>query len=110
MIDTVINCTGTHPGFLQGLCSKRWVEIARRTIDLNLRPAFHLYRAFFDAFRTGGGGHFVHLSSVALNDHDPSEAGYCASKAALASLTKCAATAVCPPPRNTYETVAAWLK
>ena len=81
-VDAIINCTGTHPGFDHPAID----ENIMYTINQNIIPALHLYGAFLDKFRKIGKGHFVHISSGALDFFDPSEAGYCASKAALEAL------------------------
>lgn len=80
----VVNCTGTHPGIQQ--FGEDWGENVKKTVDQNLIPALYLYKAFLPEFRRANGGLFIHLSSGALDFYDPSEAGYCASKAALEAL------------------------
>ena len=84
--DIVINCTGTHPGFRYGGGE---LEIVKQTLNSNTRPAANLHQAYFEAFKERGYGHFIHLSSIALNSHGINEAAYCASKAALESMVTC---------------------
>lgn len=88
-IDAVINCTGTHPGIKTFSQHQDFAGETLETIKQNVLPALNLYQVFLSAFRQKGKGHFVHISSGALDFHDPSESGYCASKAALESLVRC---------------------
>lgn len=83
-MEAIINCTGTHPGGQE--VNESWEYRVRNIIDQNVRPALHLYRAFLPAFRERKKGHFVHVSSAALDFFDESESGYCASKAALEAV------------------------
>jgi NAD(P)-dependent dehydrogenase (short-subunit alcohol dehydrogenase family) len=83
--DAVINCTGTHPGLQRFRQASEVEEIVAE----NLGPALQLYEAFLSKFRAAGRGHFVHISSAALDFHEPVETGYCTSKAALESLVLC---------------------
>lgn len=83
--DAVVNCTGTHPGFNRLGIDRQIIN----TINKNIIPALYLYEIFLEKFREQKKGHFIHISSAALNSHDKSEAGYCASKAALESIILC---------------------
>ena len=84
-IEAVINCTGTHPG-MKKIGDGWWIGNIFDIVNLNLRPALHLYQAFLNEFRRKNKGHFIHISSSALDFFDESESGYCASKAALEAI------------------------
>ncbi|UCD04171.1 MAG: SDR family oxidoreductase [Candidatus Woesearchaeota archaeon] len=85
-IDAVINCTGIHPGTQE--FNNTWQADVKFTINQNLDPALELYHTFLPVFRERKKGHFVHISSAALDFFDASESGYCASKAALEAVVK----------------------
>jgi len=88
-MEIIINCTGTHPGIKTFSQHQDFTEETLETIKQNVLPALNLYQVFLSPFRQKGKGHFVHISSGALDFHDHSESGYCASKAALESLVRC---------------------
>ncbi len=85
-VGAVINCTGTHPGMKTFSQQEKFAGETMEIIQQNVLPATHLYQAFLSAFRERKQGHFVHISSGALDFYDPSEAGYCASKSALEAV------------------------
>jgi len=86
-IDTVINCTGTHPG-LGSVLSISDTGI-QSIVNQNILPAMELYRAILPQMREAQKGHFIHVSSGALDFYDGSELHYCVSKAALEALVLC---------------------
>jgi len=65
----------------------------------NVRGAFACVRAFNELLTTGDGGVVVNLSSVAAQIHFGSNIAYCASKAAIESLTMTLARALAPKVR-----------
>jgi NAD(P)-dependent dehydrogenase (short-subunit alcohol dehydrogenase family) len=62
-----------------------------RVLDTNLIGAFRSVRAEARAMRTGGGGSIVNISSIAATHTHRWMTAYCASKAGLNMLTRCAA-------------------
>jgi len=86
-IDAVINCTGTHPGIQE--ISENLTDEVIEIIGKNVKPAVNIYQAFLPVFMKRKSGHFIHVSSAALDFFEGSEAGYCASKSALESIILC---------------------
>ncbi|WP_280443355.1 SDR family NAD(P)-dependent oxidoreductase, partial [Nocardia brasiliensis] len=60
-------------------------------LDLNLRAAFHLIRAFGKGMVARGGGSIVGMSSIRAVTVEPGQAVYAATKAALVQLIRGAA-------------------
>ncbi|MFF3223430.1 SDR family NAD(P)-dependent oxidoreductase [Nocardia suismassiliense] len=60
-------------------------------LDLNLRAAFHMIRAFGKGMVARGGGSIVGMSSIRALTVEPGQAVYAASKAALVQLIRGAA-------------------
>ncbi len=81
--DTVINCTGTHIGFSD---VKDWGYSVVNSFTENVVPAIALYETFLPEIRKKKQGHFIHISSAALDFPSENEAAYQSSKAALESL------------------------
>ncbi len=70
-----------------------WID---RIFQTNWRGAFASVRAFKDLLQAGDGGLVVNLSSVAAVTGIGSNVAYCASKAALDSMTRSLARALAP--------------
>ncbi|MGB7241449.1 MAG: SDR family oxidoreductase [Sulfitobacter sp.] len=86
-LDVLINNAGViEPiSHLSAADPDAWGQV----IDINLKGVFNGMHAALDAMKTGGGGSILTISSGAA--HGPIEAWshYCASKAAVAMLTRC---------------------
>ena len=59
-----------------------------RMLDLNLRSAFHIFRAVIPVMRESGSGRIVAIGSRAAVEPQPSIGAYSASKSALVSLVR----------------------
>ncbi len=77
---------------LEAVSDEDWNTI----FDTNLRGTFYAIRAAVDPLRAGGGGAIVNLSSIAGIYSIGSSVPYCASKAAINSLTVSLARALAP--------------
>ncbi len=86
-LDVLINNAGViEPiSHLASADPEEWGNV----IDINLKGVFHGMRAAMPVMQTAGGGSILTISSGAA--HGPVEAWshYCASKAAVAMLTRC---------------------
>ncbi len=71
-------------------------ELIDRIFRVNWRGAFAMVRAFAPLLRQGDGGLVVNVSSVAGQTGLGSNVAYCASKAALDSMTRSLARALAP--------------
>ena len=95
-LDLLINNAGvTTPvphGDLDGL-SDEWIDTILR---VNVRGAFACTRAFAPLLRASGAGLVVNISSVAGRTGQGSNVAYCASKAALDSITRSLGRALAP--------------
>jgi 3-oxoacyl-[acyl-carrier protein] reductase len=67
-----------------------------RIFQVNVRGAFAAVRAFRPLLEAGGGGVVVNISSIAGRTGEGSNVAYCASKAAMDSLTRSLARALAP--------------
>ena len=98
-IDLIVNNAGiTSPvphDDLDGL-SDDWID---RIFATNWRGAFATIRAFNSLLQEGDGGTVVNLSSVAGQTGVGSNVAYCASKAAMDSMTRSLARALAPKVR-----------
>lgn len=85
-LDTVVHVMGGWAG------GKKTGDIEDaefdQMLDINLRSAFHVFRAAIPALRESRGGSLIAIGSRAVNDPVPNMAAYAASKAALASLVE----------------------
>jgi len=70
-----------------------------RIFATNVRGAFATTRALLPALRRDGPGLVVHVSSIAARTGQGSNVAYCASKAALDSMTRSLARALAPDVR-----------
>ena len=98
-LDLLINNAGvTTPvphDDLDGL-SDDWIDTILR---VNVRGAFACVRAFAPLLRADGGGLVVNISSIAGRTGLGSNVAYCASKAALDSMTRSLGRALAPDVR-----------
>jgi 3-oxoacyl-[acyl-carrier protein] reductase len=60
-----------------------------KVIDINVKGVFHCARAVLPAMQAAGGGTIINLSSGAATGALEGWSHYCASKAAVLSLTRC---------------------
>jgi len=77
---------------LEGLTDE-WID---RIFQINWRGGFACIRAFKDLLMAGEGGVVVNISSVAAVTGVGSNVAYCASKAAVESMTRSLARALAP--------------
>lgn len=95
-VDLLVNNAGiTIPvdhDDLDGL-SDEWID---RIFQTNWRGSFACVRAFKDLLLEGDGGTIVNISSIAGTTGVGSNVAYCASKAALDSMTRSLARALAP--------------
>jgi NAD(P)-dependent dehydrogenase (short-subunit alcohol dehydrogenase family) len=84
-IDALIHVAG---GFSGGALHETTDEVWSRMMDLNLRAAFHIFRAVVPHMRRTGRGRIVAIGSRAGVDPAAGVAAYAASKAALLSLVR----------------------
>ncbi len=95
-LDLLVNNAGiTTPvphDDLDGL-SDEWID---RIFETNVRGAFACVRAFKALLQADGGGTVINMSSVAGQTGVGSNVAYCASKAAMDSMTRSLARALAP--------------
>jgi 3-oxoacyl-[acyl-carrier protein] reductase len=95
-LDLLVNNAGiTRPvphADLAGLDDALFDQI----MQTNVRGAFACVRAFQDLLMAGAGGTVINLSSIAGRTGVGSNVAYCASKAAMDSLTRSLARALAP--------------
>lgn len=95
-LDLLVNNAGiTQPvahDDLDGL-SDEWID---RIFQTNWRGAFACVRAFRPLLQAGDGGTVINISSVAAINGIGSNVAYCASKAAMDSMTRSLARALAP--------------
>ena len=95
-LDLLVNNAGiTRPvphADLDGL-EDEWID---RILQTNFRGAFACVRAFKELLMAGEGGTVVNISSVAAVTGIGSNVAYCASKAAMDSMTRSLARALAP--------------
>lgn len=96
LVDLLVNCAGvTTPvahDDLDGLTDE-WID---RIFRVNWRGAFAMVRALKHLLEMGEGGTVVNISSIAGVTGVGSNVAYCASKAALNSLTQTLGRALAP--------------
>lgn len=71
-------------------------ELIDRIFRINWRGAFASVRALKDLLQTGDGGLVVNISSIAARTGQGSNVAYCASKAAMDSMTRSLGRALAP--------------
>ena len=95
-MDLLVNCAGiTTPvdhDDLEGLTDE-WID---RIFQVNFRGAFAMVRALRLLLEKGDGGTVVNISSIAGVTGVGSNVAYCASKAALDSMTRSLGRALAP--------------
>jgi len=95
-LDLLVNNAGiTTPvphDQLDGL-SDEWID---RIFQTNVRGAFASVRAFKELLASGDGGLVINISSIAGRTGVGSNVAYCASKAAMDSMTRSLARALAP--------------
>jgi len=95
-VDLLVNCAGvTTPvahDDLDGLTDE-WID---RIFQVNWRGAFAMVRALKPLLEKGNGGTVINISSIAGVSGVGSNVAYCASKAALNSLTQTLGRALAP--------------
>jgi 3-oxoacyl-[acyl-carrier protein] reductase len=95
-IDVLVNNAGvTTPvahDDLDGLTDE-WID---RIFQINWRGSFACVRTFKDLLMTGDGGAIINISSIAGNTGVGSNVAYCASKAAIDSMTRSLGRALAP--------------
>ncbi len=84
----VVNNAGSAwTGSLTEMPLEQW----QRLLQLNLTSVFQVCQAVVPMLRAAGGGLIVNVSSHAARQAFPEWGAYCASKAALASFSRCLA-------------------
>ena len=84
-LDVLVNNAGA--GFV-GMVEETSIEEARALFETNYFGTVRMIRAALPIMRAQGSGLIINVSSVAGNIGVPYEAHYCASKLAIASLTR----------------------
>jgi NAD(P)-dependent dehydrogenase (short-subunit alcohol dehydrogenase family) len=87
-LDALVNCAGTArraPALEQGLADWDYM------IDLNLKGTVAACRAAAPHMRQAGGGRIVNITSIGAEFGLVNRAAYCATKGAVAQLTRCLA-------------------
>ncbi len=95
-VDLLVNNAGvTTPVAHDDLdsLSDEWID---RIFQINWRGSFACVRAFKDLLQAGDGGTIVNISSIAGTTGVGSNVAYCASKAAIDSMTRSLARALAP--------------
>ena len=86
--DVVINNAGAaYTGSLVEMTVERWQWL----MQLNVTSVLQVCRVVVPLMRAAGGGRIINVSSHAARHAFPSWGGYCVSKAALASFSRCLA-------------------
>ena len=83
----VNNAGAAWTGTLAEMPVDRWQWL----FQLNLTSVFQICQAVLPGLRQRGGGHIINVSSHAARNAFPDWGAYCASKAALASFSRCLA-------------------
>lgn len=83
----VNNAGGAWTGNLSEMPLEQWQWL----LQLNLTSVFQVCQAVVPVLRAGGGGQILNVSSHAAHKAFPGWGAYCASKAALASFSRCLA-------------------
>ncbi|MER8396218.1 SDR family oxidoreductase [Mesorhizobium sp. M1340] len=85
-LDALVNNAGIiRRGTILDTSDEDW----ERTFDINLKAVFYTCRRAIAFMKENGGGSIVNISSTWGIYPGPSHAAYCASKAAVATFSKC---------------------
>ena len=95
-LDVLVNNAGTTAFAPYQDLDAMTEEVWDRILDVNLKAAFFAVRAAVPHMRRAGRGSIVNVASIAGLKPVGSSIAYCASKAALLSLTQTLATALGP--------------
>ena len=95
-VDVLINCAGTTTFIPFDDLELATDEVWERLFRVNVLGAFHCARAVRAAMMAAGGGIIINVSSVAAQLGQGSSIPYCASKAALDSVTVSLARTLAP--------------
>ena len=95
-LDVLVNCAGITRFVPHGDLDALDDELIDDIFRVNWRGAFAAVRAFRQLLATGGNGLVINISSIAGVTAMGSNVAYCASKAALDSMTKSLARALAP--------------
>ncbi|RWE19884.1 MAG: SDR family oxidoreductase [Mesorhizobium sp.] len=96
LVDTAVSHTGRLDALVNnaGIITRGTIldtsdEDWERTFDINLKAVFYTCRRAIAFMKENGGGSIVNISSTWGIYPGPSHAAYCASKAAVATFSKC---------------------
>jgi len=88
IVDILVNAAGVgRSEFLVDHHEETWVT----TVDVNLNGAYRTIRSCLPDMLRRGWGRIVNIASTAASVGHPESSAYCASKAGLLGLTRCAA-------------------
>jgi 3-oxoacyl-[acyl-carrier protein] reductase len=108
-VNVLVNCAGVtrqvQHADLDGLDD----ELIDRIFRINWRGAFSSVRAFKDLLAKDPGGTIINISSIAGTTGVGSNVAYCASKAALDSMTRSLARALAPKIR-VFSVAPGWVE
>lgn len=85
-IRALVNNAGIH---IDGRAEDTSTDALRSLLDINTVGVFVACREVFPFMRSNGGGQIVNIGSFMDQMGVPTQAGYCASKAAVAAITRC---------------------
>ncbi len=95
-VDVLVNCAGMTKPVPHENLEALTDDVIDRIFAVNVRGAFATIRAFEKALRTAKSPVIINISSVAGVTGQGSNVAYCASKAALDSMTRSLARALAP--------------
>jgi len=95
-LDVLVNCAGVTRQVVHDDLEGLDDELIDRIFRINWRGAFATVRAFKELLAKNSGGAVINISSIAGTTGVGSNVAYCASKAALDSMTRSLARALAP--------------
>ncbi len=95
-LDVLVNCAGVTRQVVHDDLDGLDDELIDRIFRINWRGAFATVRAFKELLAKDNGGTIINISSIAGTTGVGSNVAYCASKAALDSMTRSLARALAP--------------
>jgi 3-oxoacyl-[acyl-carrier protein] reductase len=95
-VDVLVNCAGVTRQVSHANLDELDDELIDRIFRVNWRGAFATVRAFKALLAKDNGGTIINISSIAGTTGVGSNVAYCASKAALDSMTRSLARALAP--------------